>query len=44
LEDVSFFFMPSIREQKDFRLAASFFVFGLGAGGLSPGFPGLARL
>jgi hypothetical protein len=41
---VSFDFIPDILAQKDFRLAASFSVFGLGAGAFSPGFPGLALL
>ena len=36
--------IPDILAQKDLRLAASFFVFGCGAGGFSPGLPGLARL
>lgn len=31
--DVSLAFMPDIRAQNDFRLAASFSVFGFGAGG-----------
>jgi hypothetical protein len=31
---VNFDFMPDIREQNDFRRAASFSVLGLGAGGL----------
>jgi hypothetical protein len=44
LADVSFFFIPDILAQNDFFRPASFFVFGLGAGGLSPGLPGLAAL
>jgi len=44
LEPVSFFFMPVIRAQKDFRRAASRSVLGLGAGGFKPGLPGFARL
>jgi hypothetical protein len=42
--DVSFFFIPDILAQNDLRRPASFFVFGLGAGGLRPGLPGLAAL
>jgi len=38
------FFIPVILEQNDFRLAASFSVLGFGAGGFSPGLPGLALL
>jgi hypothetical protein len=36
--------IPDILAQNDLRLAASFLVFGFGAGGFSPGLPGLARL
>jgi hypothetical protein len=39
LEEVSFFFMPSIRAQNDFFLGPP-----SGCGALSPGFPGLAAL
>ena len=36
--------IPDILAQNDLRRAASFFVLGFGAGGFSPGLPGLARL
>jgi hypothetical protein len=36
--------IPDILAQKDLRRAASLGVLGLGAGGLRPGFPGLAAL
>jgi hypothetical protein len=36
--------IPDILAQKDFRRAASFLVFGFGAGGFKPGLPGLALL
>jgi hypothetical protein len=36
--------IPDILAQKDRRLPASFSVFGWGAGGFSPGFPGFAAL
>jgi hypothetical protein len=36
--------IPDILAQNDRRLAASFSVFGCGAGGFNPGLPGLARL
>jgi len=39
LDEVSFFFIPSIRLQNDFLRAPP-----SGCGGLSPGFPGLAAL
>jgi len=35
---------PADLAQNDLRLAASFLVFGFGAGAFNPGFPGLARL
>jgi hypothetical protein len=35
---------PADLAQKDFRLAASFAVCGLGAGGFKPGLPGFALL
>lgn len=41
---VSLDFIPSIRAQNDLRRAASFSVFGLGAGAFNPGLPGLALL
>jgi hypothetical protein len=44
LADVSFFFIPDILAQNDFFRAESFSVLGFGAGGLSPGLPGLAAL
>jgi len=36
--------IPDILAQKDLRRPASFLVFGFGAGGFNPGFPGLAAL
>jgi hypothetical protein len=36
--------IPDILAQKDLRRAASFSVFGFGAGAFSPGFPGFALL
>jgi hypothetical protein len=36
--------IPDILEQKDFLRAASFLVFGFGAGGFNPGFSGFALL
>jgi hypothetical protein len=36
--------IPDIRAQNDFLRLASFSVFGFGAGGFSPGLPGLAAL
>jgi len=36
--------IPDILAQKERRLPASFSVFGCGAGGFSPGFPGFAAL
>jgi hypothetical protein len=45
LADVSFFFIPDILAQNDFFVEQNLSsVFGLGAGGLSPGLPGLAAL
>ena len=37
-------FIPDILAQNDLRRAASFSVFGFGAGGFSPGLPGFALL
>jgi hypothetical protein len=36
--------IPDILAQNDLRRAASFLVFGFGAGGFKPGLPGFARL
>ena len=44
LDPVFLAFIPDILAQKDLRRAASFVVFGFGAGGFSPGLSGLAAL